>query len=264
MKLVIENLHYSLETAEIMAEFGKPITEFDLAYLKEKGLLFVSAVGCMEWIWFQWLVGGTAAKIRKRVEPFLARGMEMQRISSQFYMRPRHDLYLLHCAIFAANDTQLEKIAKGVVDASGYKEYKPKDDGELYASAWCGMLKYWILGDRKKAIEQSDLIWNAYRSPSFSAVTKFLVIPWLKEDWKTFVKAQQKDFDKLWNRGRRNGTVRSETEEKIVVTVQSYPYEQLGSWAHCGLALLAYRRGANVATDPFWFPAQALKAVPQI
>jgi hypothetical protein len=216
----------------------------------------------MGWIWRQWLQEGAVAKIQERVSQFVDKGMEMQTASSLFYMRPHADLYLLHCAIFACESNQLEKLAERVVDSSGIGDHKPVDKGgELYASAWCGMLKHWILGDLKEAIRQSEMIWGAYRDASFTAATKPLVTPWLKGDWKAFVKAQQKDFEKLWARGRRDGTVRSEKHDEMVVTVERYPVEQKWCWAHCGLALLAHRRGVEVVTDPFWFPPHALKCL---
>ena len=77
------------------------------------------------------------------------------------------------------------------------------------------------------------------------------------------MKAQQKDFEKLWTRGRKDGTVRSETHNEVVVTVQRYPVEQKWCWAHCGLAMLAHRQGVKVANDPFWFPAHALQVISQ-
>lgn len=264
MKLTVETLEYSADTAAIMAEFGRPLSEIDLRVLKRDG--FSAARGlarhCMKWNWLQWLLAGPTDQIRSNVGAFVDKGMNMQEMSSLPYMRPQADLYLLHCAIFGSSPGQLEELAARVVDASGIAGQKPTDKGgDLYASAWCGMLKHWILGDLKRAEQYSELIWSAYRDPSFAAASKPLVTPWLKGDWKGFVKAQQKDFDKLWARGRKDGSVRSETANETVVTVQRYPIEQKWCWAHCGLALLAHRQGIEVATDPFWFPSHALKCV---
>jgi hypothetical protein len=264
MKLKVESLDYSVEKAATMAEFGRSLSEMDLAHLKSDG--FSPARGlashCMKWIWLKWLRGDSEKQIQATVSQFVDKGMEMQTASSLFYMRPQADLYLMHCAIFACELNQLAKLAERVVDSSGIGDYKPVDKGgELYASAWCGMLKHWILGDLKEANKQSEMIWGAYRDASFTAATKPLVTPWLKGDWKAFVKAQQKDFEKLWARGRRDGTVRSEKHDEMVVTVERYPVEQKWCWAHCGLALLAHRRGVEVVTDPFWFPHHALKCL---
>ena len=247
-----------------MAQFGKPIDDVTRGYLEEEGFGDgrTRAVGCMGWIWSQWLERAPAIRIRETVEPFVARGMEMQRSSSKFYLRPVHDLYLLHCAIFASSDSQLNDVAKGVIDASGFQNYTPHNDGELYASAWCGMLKYWILGKREKAIEQSDVIWKAYRDPSCRAATKQLVQPWLKDDWELFSKRQTEDFQKLWDRARKDKTVLSENDFEIEVDMEKMSsVQQLWCWAHCGLALLAFRSGVEVKTDPFWLPSFALECV---
>lgn len=260
MRLTIEALQYSAKKAAIMAEFNKPLSSIDIDVLREDGFSAARSLAssCLSWIWFLWLQGGSERLMKGNVAAFVDKGMKMQEKSSLFYMRPHADLYLLHCAIFGASQNQLEKLATRVVDASGIKGHRPKDDGELYASAWCGMLKHAILGDMEKAQQQSDLIWNAYRPPSFSAASKSLVMPWLRRDWKGFVKAQKKNFEKLWERARKDGTVRAEKEDGIVVTVDNYPVEQKWCWAHCGLALLAHRRGVEIDTDPFWFPTHAL------
>src|SRR5688572_19021105 len=142
MKLNLKNLRSSLETAEIMAALDSPIDADTEAYLQRRGFsdARTKAVGCMNWIWCQWLQAGPETKIRQRVEAFVDRGMEMQDKSSQFYMRSRHDLYLLHCAIFGSSRAQIRKLAERVVDSSGYNGQKPKEqDGVLYESASCGM-----------------------------------------------------------------------------------------------------------------------------
>lgn len=264
MKLTVETLEYSAETATAMAEFGRPLSEIDLRVLKRDG--FSAARGlarhCMKWNWLQWLLAGPTDQIRSNVGAFVDKGMTMQEMSSLPYMRAHADLYLLHCAIFASPAEQLKKLANRVVDVHGLNGHTPVEGGgELYASAWCGMLKHWTLGELNEARRQSELIWGAYRDTSFAGAPKPLVTPWLKGDWDGFVKAQQKDFEKLWARGRKDGTVRSEVGDTVTVTVQRYPIEQKWCWAHCGLALLAYRQGVEVATDPFWFPAHALKCV---
>lgn len=262
MKLTIEHLEESARIAGIMAMFGKPIDRITREFLLNTGPDYVRVVGCMKWLWFQWLLNGPESVIRERVEAFVADGMERQTISPKFGERPRHDLLLLHCAIFASPKAQLEKLAENVVDGSGFKGHVPKNDGDLYTSAWCGTFKYWILGDFEKAAKQAEIIWDAYRPPWLKAASKPLATPWLKRDWAGFAKAQKKDFDRLWSGGRKNGTVRKETPTEMVVTVDNYPVEQVWCWAHCGMALLAHREGVTVATDPFWFPPHALKCVP--
>jgi hypothetical protein len=204
-------------------------------------------------------LGAPKKAVSERVEPFIERGLELRERSLNYHKLPLHDLYLLHCAIFASSDSQLKNVAQRVADASGDKGEKPLDDGALYSASWCGMMKYWTLGDQEKAIEQSELIWGAFREQGVFAAAKPLVTPWLKKDWKSFVKAQQKDFEKLWNRVRKDcWTVKAENSTEIVVTTERYQIEHQWCWAHCGMALLANRQGVKVATDPFWFPAHAL------
>lgn len=193
-KLKLENLLPNARVWGIMAQFGKPIDQETKEYLEEEGLGDgrTRAIGCLGWIWSQWLLQTSPTAIREQVEPFVERGMEMQELSSKFSMRPLHDIYLLQCAIFASDEAQLKKLAQRVVDTGGYRNYRPRNDGELYISAWSGMLKHWILGNTKKAREQSEVIWDAYRDISCRAATKPLVTPWLNCDWEGFRKSQER------------------------------------------------------------------------
>jgi hypothetical protein len=257
----VENLLSKAKIWEVMAQFGKPIDEPTKNYLTEEGLggAETRTVGCMGWMWCQWLLKTSAAEIQQRIRSFVERGMEMQRISPKFYMRPVHDLYLLHCGIWAAGSEQLKALALAVVDSSGFAKYKPADDGELYACAWSGMLKFSILGEYSRAAREAEIIWNANRDISFRASTKELVSPWLRHDWKSFVRHQGKDFDKLWSRARKDGSVLSERRSERVVNLSKFrSVQQSWCWAHCGLALLAYRQGVEVVTDPFWMPEHSL------
>jgi len=260
-QVFVNRLRESALKAENLAQFGKPIEKADLVFLAGNGLQAAAhrASSCMGWIWRQWLLGGPEDLISKHVGPFIDRGLELRKRSQSYDYLALHDLYLLHCAIFATSDSQLEKVAERVADASGDNGKNPLDNGELYAAAWCGMMKYWILGDQEKATEQSEFIWGAYRERGVAAAPKPLVMPWLNKDWKAFVKCQHKDFEKLWNRARKDcWTVKAENSTEIVVTTEKYEIGHQWCWAHCGMALLANRQGVDVATDPFWFPAHAL------
>ena len=242
--------------------FGKSVEEVTVSPRKGFSTARKLACQCIDWIWCQWHLGTPGYEISNRVESFVIRGMEMHERYSVHEMRCLHDLLLIHCAIFASNQAQLRKLAERAVNTAGFGNEPPRNNGELYAAAWCGMLKHWILGETEKAAQQSQLIWSSYRPAYFRASTKPLVSKWLEGDWKGFVKEQNKDFTKLWVRARKDGTVISENESETVVSLRGFPVEQLWCWAHCGMAMLAHRKGVEVATDPFWFPPHALTCVP--
>lgn len=81
------------------------------------------------------------------------------------------------------------------------------------------------------------------------------------------MKQQEKDFKKQWERARRGGPNRAKfivSKNKLETVVDLRLLGMVGNgwtWAHCGLALLAHRQGAEVATDPLWFPPHALECV---
>ncbi|MFO1460863.1 MAG: hypothetical protein U1G08_15830 [Verrucomicrobiota bacterium] len=226
------------------------------------------AEGCLGWIWCQWLSEVPTEAIQKDVELVIDRGMEVQERCSFQRFRCLHDLWLRHCAIFAASPHKLVELAERVVDARGDASPRSKDtsppnnNGELFAAAWCGMLKYWVLGDIKKAVQQAEIIWGAYRYDIARVAPKALVVKWLEGDWKGFVKLQQKDFKAQWEWARKYRILVSETDSEKVIAFDRLPVPGRGwCWAHCGLAVLAHRRGVEVATDPFWFPHHALQCV---
>ncbi len=266
MKVTIPDLEYFTEATGSQAEFGNPISEFCKEMVQKKAFLYPRelAASCIRWIWYQWLLKGDVQEVRKNVESFVARGLKIRELSSAHKMRSIHDLYLLHCAIFACNRKLLLKTAE-CVEAAPHKPETLPNFGEKYAAACCGMLKYRILEDEKKAAEQFDLIWTSYRGdPSFRAAPKPLIVPWLEKKWETFIKIQHKDFERLWSQARKYQLIRKDTKEETVVALKTYPVQEAWCWAHCGLALLAYRLdGIEIATDHLWFPPYALKVVPK-
>src|SRR5688572_7847214 len=146
MKLAIPELQYCSETSGILAEFDTPASDKGwVESLERKGFTFprAHAVGCIKWIWCQWLLESDVAAIRERAELFVSRGLKIRELSSDQRMRSIHDLYLLHIAIFACNRKLLLKVAECVDIAPSNKAESVPNYGERYAAACCGMLKYW-------------------------------------------------------------------------------------------------------------------------
>lgn len=262
MNLKVDGIEMMVKKKVALAAFGRPLDE-RLVYARDRSFTTARclAEGGMGWIWSQWLLGTPCSEISDVVEPFINRGMEIQERLPCQRMRGLHDLFLLHCAIFASSDRQLRQLAERVVDAAGAKGEPPRNDGDLLASAWSGMLKHWILGDKEAATAQSNVIWDAYRPPHFRAATKPLVSAWLSGKWDAFVIQQRKDFEKLWGRANKDGTVTSKRQSHVTVNVADFSVAQLWCWAHCGMAVLTHRQGVEVATDPFWLPPYAFKCV---
>src|SRR5256885_1417914 len=97
MVLEVENLSLRERIWRIMARFGMPLDKNALDYLKEEGLGdgATRAIGCLGWIWTQWLLETPGPTILKEVQIFVDRGLEMQKVSRKFYERPLNDVYLL-------------------------------------------------------------------------------------------------------------------------------------------------------------------------
>lgn len=262
MQLKIENLSTAIGNCEFMAQFERPLDKDTVEYLKERGFrdAEVRATGCLGWIWCQWLNSKKPCAIRACVETFVRRGMEAQDCTNLFYARPEHDLLLLHCAILGASKETLADLADRVIDASGYRKYTPSNDGDLYACARVGMLKHWIRGDFGEAAKQAEICWRAYRHPSMPSVAKTLVVAWLEREWDQFAKHQFKDFERLWKRSKKDQILCSEAKQNTVVDLSRIKdIHQQWCWAHCAMAMLAYREGVVVETDEFWFPSVALE-----
>lgn len=245
-----------------MAQFDEPLDDDVREYLTESGLDYCRVVGCLKWIWLQALSGGDRTLVRDRVGALVDSELERLEISPLFHHRPRHNVLLIACALFASSTSQLARIAEAVVDSSGFRSYTASDDGSRFTCAWSGILKYAILGDLSRASEEASVVWPSYRPPEIKATTKPLTTPWLRQDWSKFRRAQQRDFDTLWTRARKYDVVRSETKRKRVVSAHSISIEQSWPWAHCAMALWAVRHGADVITDPFWFPPHSLSFIP--
>ncbi len=140
VKVSFEGQSFSLGSADVEEEFDP----FEDGFSSPR----CWTEGCLGWIWCQWLSQTNPETIRKEVGFVVDRGMEMQeRCSNQRY-RCLHDLWLLNCAILAASPEKLAALAGRVVDSKGDTSAQSKDtsppnnNGELFAAAWCGMLKY--------------------------------------------------------------------------------------------------------------------------
>jgi hypothetical protein len=170
MNAKVANLEWVSENYRVMAEFERAIDARMISFLKEDGFdaVKVRASGCLGWIWCQWLLGTPASKIASQVGPFIKRGLEMKKLSTVFKGRPIHDLFLLHCAIFTASNEELQEVAQETLDSSGYGKSRPQNNGDLFASALCGMLKNWILGRKEKAEEEFAIVLRAYRDILFA------------------------------------------------------------------------------------------------
>jgi hypothetical protein len=173
-RIKVLGLSESARKDEGFAQFGKPIEKDDIAFLAGNGLQAAAhrAAHCMGWIWRQWLLGTSGDVLFRRVEQFVDRGLDLRERSRSYDYVALHDLFLLHCAIFVCGNAQLKTVAERVADADGDKGKKPLENGELYAAAWCGMIKYWILGDEQKAVQQSELVWKANRDKGVFAAPK--------------------------------------------------------------------------------------------
>jgi len=260
-QIVVTQLAESIQNSEWLLEFGKPIGEKEFALVLGNGPRYAAdrAERCLGWIWRQWLLGNSRVAIQQQVGPFVKKGIEIRARSKVYDFMPLHDLFLINCAILGGTEGQIEEVAEVIADISGDRGQTPFNNGELYAAAWCGALKHWILGDATKALEQSELIGGAYRDQRLKAASKPLLTPWLKKDWPKFYKQQEKDFERLWASARKNHwPLRSENSTELIMTTDGFQFGHMWCWSHCGLALLAKREGADVVTDPFWFPPIAL------
>jgi hypothetical protein len=96
VKLEILQLERSTEVAEVMAAFDKPMSQTTREYLLNKGLDNARVVGCMKWVWFQWLLCGMESVVRGRVGAFLADEMERLILSRRERNRaePQSDWWL--------------------------------------------------------------------------------------------------------------------------------------------------------------------------
>lgn len=259
MSLTIEDLAQQGNVFEKMVQFGKPFSQLELNLLKNDGFSVArsKASSCMAWIWTQWLLKADGEKVERIVSDFVARGLETHKLTSNFHYRTLHDLFLLHCAIYASSDSQLEAVAKAVVDSSGAYGSVPRNDGALYHGAYCGMLKYSILEDQSSCEKEYQVMKDAYIDP-FRGAAKPLIKTWIEKNYDGFIRNQVKDFERLWQFADKHRIVVQNGGDKTL-QLRKISTEQNWCWGHCGLAMLFHRKGAKVATDELWFPATALE-----
>ena len=120
LNVKVLGLEDSSQKAEDLARFGEPIDESDIKYVAARGLKDAAhrASNCMGWIWRQWLMGTPKEDISRRVEPFIERGLQLRSKTLTYDFLALHDLYLLHCAIFASGEGQLKTVVQTITSSS--------------------------------------------------------------------------------------------------------------------------------------------------
>lgn len=253
--VVIQDLAETANISELLAEFERPLNAFYLTPRVGYSSARHMTAFCPRWIWTQWLLAAPAELIAEKVRLTVNRGIQLHSWAKSEYRRGLHDLFLLNCALYTLPLTELRTVAETLCEASGEEE----NDGEVLARAWCGTLKYKLLGNNPQSLVQYKHLVAAYNPHARTGTKEYLRVL-IREDWNKLPALQNKDFARMWARAHRNGIVSGKfpDRQQVIVRINGIPIEQFWCWSQVGVALLAYRLGASVATDPLWFPAHAL------
>jgi hypothetical protein len=256
MKLQVTDLDLAVRMGSELAMFRRPVEIFDIS----SGEAFANArdanVACLRWIWAKWLSGSRSEEIRPNVSLLISRALELMQTCSSEFQRGLHDLFLLHCAILGSSMSEMKQVAEAVTFCTGSVD--EADDGERYARAWAGMLKFWILSDWDKVQDQASRMRSSVKPLNCRLPAMALVDAWLASDWKKLHKEQIKAFEKLWLRMKRDGAVTDEGGAFVSVKITGHPIRSGWCWADNAFSRLAHKAGACVATDLLWLPECAL------
>ncbi len=266
MKTELVDLEKISERWELSCRFGESFDERRVKNLAKFGFAdgAIRSERCIAWVWTQWIFGKTTSELSKKVSLSLHRGVGLREYPHVFNDKPLHDLLLIVSASLGGTESDLKEVAECVMDGSGDGNLRASDINEVHLCAWTGMFKYWVLGERDRAVSEAEAIWKTRPHPSIKGAAASLVNPWLAGDWDAFRKRQRKDFSRLWAWAKKNKIVIEKKTKRIVDFPRLVLVKERWCWAHCAMAMLAARQGVEVETDELWFPPTALLMGPKV
>lgn len=214
-----------------------------------------AATACLGWIWVRWLQGADAKEITGMVDSFVQRSLQLIKVCDSREQRPLHDLFLIHVAILGGSRGRCAAAASKLTDA---RVAVWANDGDRLAAAWVGMLKYRLLGDPAEMRKQAEIMKASARPLNCRVPTLSMRTAWMDGAWGKFAKQQGVVFQKLWDLKRRCREVLKESESETIVSIGETNIRADWCWAENALAVTAHWEGAQVNTDPLWFPPNAV------
>ncbi len=265
-RVEVADIDYLIQRAEKFGRFSLPYENLYPKNDEERRFRGAGSVveECYSWIWYQCLLETPPSTIHAVVREVVAKSIRLQAEEADLYWRAEHDLACAHLAVNGAPQEMVGQLAESMVHAS---EEKSRD---LCQQGWSGFMKFSLLGDNKRALEQAEIMFGATKPINLRLPSKTLMMAWLNEDWKGFNRALKESFKRRWAgldkyvkyaEISKKEPVLTESEGSIKVVLKKLNQRVDGNWQENALAILAVSKGVEVPTDPLWFPAVALEGM---
>jgi hypothetical protein len=254
--------NYGWENSLFKLEVDKTVEQKFPHLHKKSGHLsgYTEPMHCMHtalcWLWLKWHQSISIDEIRDTLRPVIARAVQANSdTNASSDIREDHDSFLMQLSILTGSNDLMRMVAESVIPADiAFKEYQ-------YFHAWTGILKYRILGNEDKVIEQHEIMkkWKSVRV--FEWPTNKIVDSFVKRDWKSFNKELKRCCERHWVYAERDKAfVNTENGEQVLDLKKKHNYF-FWPWVEGAFAKLAYRDGAEIKYDSPWLPLSLVKAI---
>ncbi len=207
-------------------------------------------------LWLQWHQGISFEEIKKTIEFIIKRGIQANNDPQAHQsLREEHDNFLIQLAVITGVKKWMLDVCESVIEAN------PKLDEYQYLQAWTGILKYKILGEDNRVVEQYELMKKWKPDRIFLWPLDKLVESFVEKDYKTFNMALKRSCERQWKWSEKEKAITKDSDGEIVLDVYKRHDHFLWPWVECAFAKLAYLDGAEIKYDSPWLPLELVKAI---
>ena len=210
------------------------------------------------WYWLKQHDGQAHDKTRETITWVIKRDLEASKQvnepeESDSGLKYDHAIFLLLAAILNDDQPLLDEVLEHV------KHGDSNRNGYQFNQAWAGMLKFRILGDREKELEQLEILKRKRsvgycKSPSHKLATTFC-----NQDSKAFAAELKKSYRSEWKKLEKEGGVQVDDNGRASVTLSDRNQDHLWLWPEAAFAkLVAKSESIELPTDPLWLPPAIL------
>lgn len=207
----------------------------------------------LAWAWLMWQVDPRPGPVERGLALVPRRGLELHQHPQVTCDREQFDLLALCCAVLSGDRKLMRDFAASAWH-HGHPDL-PADTYPLYP-AWCGLLKFEVLGDAAARDAQAEVALATGRLPWVPLPGKALTRRFLHGDPKAFGKQLRSDVRKFEASVKPNAKVDGEP----VFDVRKPSGHKPWPYMQAVLAKLVALRGHGVECESVWMPGCFLRA----
>ena len=214
--------------------------------------------GALILLWLEWHQGIRYEQIMKKMKFIIERGIQVNKDPMVYQLlREDHDNFMIQLSILTGIKRLMIDVCESVIEAD------PNSQGYQYLQAWTGILKYRILGNQDKVLEQYEIMQRFKSTRIFLWPLDKLVGSFVDRDYKTFNSVLKRSCERQWKWSEKEKAISRNSNGELVLDAPGRHEHFMWPWVEGAFAKLAFMDGADIKYDSLWLPLDLVKAVEQ-